>query len=126
MFMDQQTYQIIGAAIDVHKELGRGFLEAVYQEALEIEFSDRGIPFQSQLELPIFYKGKKLKTHDRSDFVCYDDIIAASHNYAQNRNLRNLRISYFLRFTVPIATHRMPGSTVPGAFCWSRRDSRRG
>jgi GxxExxY protein len=74
-FSDQQTYQIIGAAIEVHKELGRGFLEAVYQEALELEFSDRGIPFQSQLELPIFYKGKKLKTHHRSDFVCYDDII---------------------------------------------------
>ena len=73
--MDQQTYQIIGAAIEVHKELGRGFLEAVYQEALELEFSDRGIPFQPQLELPIFYKGKKLKTHYRSDFVCYDDII---------------------------------------------------
>lgn len=73
--MDQQTYQIIGAAIEIHKELGRGFLEPVYQEALELEFSDRGIPFQPQLELPIFYKGKKLKTHYRSDFVCYEDII---------------------------------------------------
>ena len=73
--MDQQTYQIIGAAIEVHKVLGRGFLEPVYQEALELEFSDRGVPFQPQLELPIFYKGKKLKTHYRSDFVCYEDII---------------------------------------------------
>jgi GxxExxY protein len=73
--MDQQTYQIIGAAMEVHKELGRGFLEPVYQEALELEFCDRGIPFQPQLELPIFYKGKKLKTHYRSDFVCYNDII---------------------------------------------------
>ena len=73
--MDQQTYKIIGAAIEVHKELGRGFLEPVYQEALELEFSDRGIPFQPQLELPIFYKGKKLKTRYRSDFVCYEDII---------------------------------------------------
>jgi GxxExxY protein len=73
--VDQQTYQIIGAAIEVHKELGRGFLEPVYQEALELEFSDRGIPFQPQLELPIFYKGKKLKTHYRSDFVCYEEII---------------------------------------------------
>jgi GxxExxY protein len=63
VYMDQQTYQIIGAAIEVHKELGRGFLEPVYQEALELEFSDRGIPFQPQTELPIFYKGRKLKTH---------------------------------------------------------------
>jgi GxxExxY protein len=73
--MDQQTYQIIGAAIEVHKELGRGFLEAVYQEALEVEFRDREIPFQPQMELPVFYKGRKLKTHYRSDFLCYNDII---------------------------------------------------
>ena len=73
--MDQQTYQIIGAAIEVHKELGRGFLEPVYQEALELEFSDRGLPFQAQKELPIFYKGRELKTHYRSDFVCFEDVI---------------------------------------------------
>ncbi len=73
--VDQETYRIIGAAIEVHKELGRGFLEPVYQEALELEFNDRGIPFRPQLELPIFYKGKKLRTHYRSDFVCYEDII---------------------------------------------------
>jgi GxxExxY protein len=73
--MDQQTYQIIGAAIEVHKELGRGFLEAVYQEALEVEFRDREIPFQPQTELPVFYEGRQLKTHYRSDFLCYNDII---------------------------------------------------
>ena len=58
-----------------HKELGRGFLEPVYQEALELEFNDRGIPFQPQRELAIFYKGRKLKTHYRSDFVCYENVI---------------------------------------------------
>jgi hypothetical protein len=66
--MDQQTYQIIGTAIEVHKELGRGFLEPVYQEALKLEFSNRGIPFEPQREMSIFYKGRKLKTHYRSDF----------------------------------------------------------
>lgn len=50
-------------------------LEAVYQEALEVEFRDREIPFQPQMELPVFYKGRKLKTHYRSDFLCYNDII---------------------------------------------------
>jgi GxxExxY protein len=73
--MDQQTFQIIGAAMEVHKELGRGFLEPVYQEALTLEFGDRRIPFLAQPELPIYYKGQKLKTHYHSVFVCYDDII---------------------------------------------------
>jgi GxxExxY protein len=50
-------------------------LEPVYQEALQLEFSDRGIPFQPQTELPIFYKGQKLKTHYRSDFMCYESVI---------------------------------------------------
>jgi GxxExxY protein len=57
--MDDQTYQIIGAALEVHKELGCGFLEPVYQEALELEFPGRKIPFRSQAEMPVFYKGRK-------------------------------------------------------------------
>ena len=73
--MDHQTYQIIGAALEVHSELGRGFLEPVYQEALELELDDRGIPFRSQVEMPVFYKGRKLKAHYRPDFVCYEEII---------------------------------------------------
>ena len=73
--MDNQTYQIIGAALEVHTELGCGFLEPVYQEALELEFSDRGIPFRPQAETPVFYKGRRLKAPYRADFVCYEQII---------------------------------------------------
>jgi GxxExxY protein len=73
--MDNQTYQIIGAALEVHTELGCGFLEPVYQEALELEFSDRGIPFRPQAEMPVFYKGRRLKAPYRADFVCYEQII---------------------------------------------------
>jgi GxxExxY protein len=73
--MDNQTYQIIGAALEVHNELGCGFLEPVYQEALELEFSDRGIPFRPQAEMPVFYKGRRLRAPYRADFVCYEQII---------------------------------------------------
>ena len=70
-----QTYQIIGAALEVHKELGCGFLEPVYQEALELEFGDRRIPFRPQAAMPVFYKGRRLKAPDRADFACYQEII---------------------------------------------------
>jgi GxxExxY protein len=72
---DPQTYAIIGAALEVHRVLGCGFLEAVYQEALEREFLRRGIPFRREVELPIVYKGERLNATYKSDFICYDDVI---------------------------------------------------
>ena len=76
MNSDEQTFEIIGAAMAVHRELGHGFLEAVYQEALAIEFTDRGIPFAREVELPILFRGQRLNTGYRADFLCFDDIIA--------------------------------------------------
>ena len=55
---DPRTYAIIGAAMEVHRELGCGFLEAVYQEAMELEMEDRKLTFQSQVELPILQKAQ--------------------------------------------------------------------
>ena len=72
---DQRTYQIIGAAMEVHKELGSGFLEAVYQEALEREFTYQEIPYKSQPPVRIKYKGEPLKKKYEPDFICYDDVI---------------------------------------------------
>jgi len=71
----EESYKIIGAAMEVHKELGPGFLEAVYQEALEIEFQKQGIPYEREKLLTIYYKGIKLKKRYSADFVCYDKII---------------------------------------------------
>jgi GxxExxY protein len=70
-----EVYAIIGAAIEVYNVLGPGFLEAVYQEAFEIEFTDRGIPFELQKELRIFYKGRCLKKPYVADFVVFGKVI---------------------------------------------------
>jgi GxxExxY protein len=72
---DEKTYKIIGAAIEVHKELGCGFLEAVYQEALEREFTVQGIPFVAQPYIEIKYKGESLDKKYQPDFICYDEVI---------------------------------------------------
>ena len=70
-----ETYLIIGAMIEVHNTLGCGFLEAVYQEALAIEFEIRNIPYEREKKLLLFYKGIQLQKYYEADFVCYDKII---------------------------------------------------
>ena len=70
-----EVYEIVGAAMEVHKELGCGFLEAVYQEGFEMELRARKVPFESQKRLEIFYKGKRLEKEYFADIVCYDKII---------------------------------------------------
>lgn len=61
--------------MEVHKELGHGFLEAVYQEALAIEFQKQGIPFEKEKLLNIYYKEVKLNKYYSADFICYNNIV---------------------------------------------------
>jgi len=75
LFYKEESYNIIGACMEVHRELGPGFLEAVYHEALIIEFLERNIPFEHEKELTIQYKSKILNKKYYADFVCYDKII---------------------------------------------------
>ena len=72
---DPETYSIIGAAMEVHRQLGRGFLEAVYQEAMAVELTARQIPFRREVSLPIFYKGQRLACSYRADFVCFEAVV---------------------------------------------------
>jgi len=70
-----ECYAIQGAIFDVYREMGCGFLEAVYQECLEKEFRDRDLPFEAQKELNLSYKGEPMAQIYKPDFVCYDKII---------------------------------------------------
>ena len=72
---DRQTYLVIGCAMEVHRQLGSGFLEPVYQAALEVEFEARMVPFAREVELSILYKGRPLSVRYRADFVCFGDVL---------------------------------------------------
>ena len=61
--------------MEVHRQLGRGFLEAVYQEALALELADQKIPFRREVALPVTYKGRRLPCSYRADFVCFDEVV---------------------------------------------------
>jgi len=71
----EECYKINSCIYEVHKKLGTGFLEAVYQEALEIEFSRKSIPFIKQQELKILYDGVILSSKYIADLICYNKII---------------------------------------------------
>ena len=75
MQKDPQSHAIIGAAMEVHRELGHGFLEAVYQAALALEFQERGIPYKAEVALPVRYKAKLLTCAYRADFICFEDFL---------------------------------------------------
>lgn len=72
---DKETYAVIGAAMTVHRELGCGFLEAVYQDALEKEFQYLSIPYAREVKLPVFYRGEQLNSYYQADFICFDSVI---------------------------------------------------
>lgn len=72
---EPKTYSIIGAAMEVHKVLGCGFSERVYQEALEKEFIRQSIPYEREKPLKVNYKGEMLSAEFVPDFVCYDSVI---------------------------------------------------
>lgn len=75
LLLPDETYAICGAVFEVYKKMGRGFLEAVYQECLAIEFKRQNIPYLAQPELTVFYKDMPLKQYYKPDFICFNQII---------------------------------------------------
>ncbi|GHT20465.1 hypothetical protein FACS189429_8600 [Bacteroidia bacterium] len=104
-----ECYKIIGACYEVHNNLGMGFLEPVYQEALAIEFEKQNIPFEKEKKITITYKDIQLGKFYVADFVCFDNIILelkalsalTTEHEAQLLNYlkaTNLKVGYLINF----------------------------
>ena len=94
-----ESYKIVGAAFNVYNKLGHGFLEAVYQEALELEFNKQGIPYEREKELKITYDGVELKATYKADFVCYGKIIVELKAVSYLDDLHRAQVYNYLHAT---------------------------
>ena len=94
-----ESYKIVGAAFNVYNGLGPGFLEAVYQEALEIELQKQGVPFEREKELKIQYDGVELKQTYKADFVCFGKIIVELKAVSSLENAHRSQVYNYLRAT---------------------------
>lgn len=112
-----ESYAIVGACMKVHRALGPGFLEAVYEEVVEKEFIVQNIPYKRQVKLDLYYEGVQLKKYYRADFVCYDSIIVElkavtqipSVLYAQLQNYlkcTNMELGMLINFGTPSLTYK--------------------
>jgi GxxExxY protein len=96
---DPRTHAIIGAAMEVHNVLGRGFLEHVYQSALAVELTARAVPYCREADLPIWYKGRILDCHYRADFICFDSVIVELKAIDQLGNVEMAQMLNYLKAT---------------------------
>src|ERR1035437_798802 len=94
-----EVYEIIGAAMEVHHELGPGFLEPVYQEVLELEFQQRIIQYEREKQLSILYKGIKLTRTYSADFLCFDKIVVELKALSQLTGDHEAQLLNYLKAT---------------------------
>ena len=96
---DEETYQIIGAAMEVHRHLGCGFLEAVYGDALAIEMKAREIPFEREKLINIRYKDQTLEHYYVADFVCFGEIIVELKSVSKLNKTFDAQVLNYLNAT---------------------------
>jgi GxxExxY protein len=95
---DTRTYEIIGAAMEVHRHLGCGFLESVYQEAMAFEMTARGITYRREVEIPVFYD-ERLSASFRADFLCSDSVIVEIKALAKLGGVEEAQVINYLKAT---------------------------
>lgn len=98
LFKDE-VYAITGAMFEVYKTLGTGFLEPVYQESLAVEFAARGVPFEREKPLELFYKGARLEKKYVPDFVCFGQIILELKVLPKLTNIEVAQLINYLKIT---------------------------
>jgi GxxExxY protein len=96
---DPRTYAILGAAMAVHCEFGRGFVEPPYREAFALELGWRKVPFASEKHIPIIYKGVQLKTRYRADLICFEEILVEAKAIKQSTDIERAQILNYLKAT---------------------------
>ncbi len=96
---DPETYAILGAAMAVHRELGHGFLEPVYQAALEKELSFREVTFAREVTIPVMYRGKPLDVSYRADFVCFNSVIVELKALGNLTGVEEAQVINYLKAT---------------------------
>ena len=112
LIFEEESYKILGVCIAVHKKMGSGFEQEVYEEVLQKEFIKHGIPFEKKKKLSLFYEGDPLQKYFIADFVCYDAIIldVRSMNFIHNNSKQqvvnylkatNFQLGFLINFGEP-------------------------
>jgi GxxExxY protein len=96
---DPQTYAIIGAAMEVHRLMKHGFLEIVYHDALAKEFARRVIPSEREKPLSVFYKGERLESHYKADFICFGEVVVEIKALSSFSGTEEAQLLNYLRVT---------------------------
>lgn len=99
LLFEKESYTFLGACFEVYKDKGSGFLEAVYQECLEIEFADQAILFSPRSELKLTYKGRTLQQVYVPDFVCFTTIIVEIKAVKSIANEHRAQVHNYLKAT---------------------------
>jgi GxxExxY protein len=114
-----EVYQIVGAALDVYNELRAGFLESVYQEAMQLELTTRGIPFAAQAPLRIRYKDALLEKRFTADLICYGAVLVELKAIQQTSSVDEAQLLNYLRAT-GLRVGLLINFGDPGRLDWTR------